>query len=43
LLDTMFDRRSAWRATSIWTDAGGERMESVQVLDSGLRLTTHEL
>jgi hypothetical protein len=46
LVDVMFDRRSAWRASSIWTEARGERMESVSVLDggdSGLWLTTHEL
>jgi hypothetical protein len=46
LIKLMLDRRSSWRASSIWTDDSGERIETVSVLDggeSGLWLTTHEL
>lgn len=45
LTELMLDRRSSWRASSIWTDDSGQRMESVCVVDggnSGLWLTTHE-
>lgn len=45
LIDLMLDRRSSWRASSIWTDDSGQRLESVCVVDggnSGFWLTTHE-
>ena len=46
VLAALVGRRSSWRATSVWTDARGERrLSSVAVLDGGeggLWLTGHE-
>jgi hypothetical protein len=45
LLDLLLDRRSSWRASSVWTEASGPRTEWVSVVDggdSGLWLSTHE-
>jgi hypothetical protein len=35
LVDVLLGRRSSWRASSIWTDVGGQRSESVSVIDGG--------
>jgi hypothetical protein len=46
LVRLLAERRLSWRATSAWTDAGGERrLESVAVLDAGVEglwLTRHD-